>query len=70
MAFHVLFTIAVFYNLDIKEINIKTDFFHSIIDQLLYMKITKKYDYQLKDQICQLKKALYGLKQLSRLWYK
>ena len=69
MIFRILFAIAVFYDLDIEQMDVKTAFLHGIINQLLYMEIPKRYEQQWKDQICQLKKALYGLKQLPRFWY-
>ena len=42
--FYIFFTIAIFYNLDMKQINIKTAFFYNMIDQFLYVKIPKKYE--------------------------
>lgn len=44
MAFHILFAIAAFYNLDIKQMDVKTAFFHGIIDQLFYVEISKGYE--------------------------
>lgn len=42
MAFQALFTIVIFYNLNIKQIDIKIAFLYSIINQLLYMEILCK----------------------------
>lgn len=39
MAFRVLFAIAVFLDLDIDQMDVKTAFFHSLIDQLVYVEI-------------------------------
>lgn len=39
IVFWALFAIAAFYNLNIKQIDIKTAFFYGIIDQPLYIKI-------------------------------
>lgn len=44
MSFQALFTIAAFYNLDIDQIDVKTAFLHDIIDQLLYVKIPRRYE--------------------------
>lgn len=63
MAFRVFFAIAAFYNLDVEQIDVKTAFFHGIIDQLLYIEIPKRYEQPWKDQIYRLKKIFYGLKQ-------
>lgn len=41
MAFKVFFTIAAFFNLDIDQINVKTAFFYTLIDQLVYIEIFK-----------------------------
>ncbi len=69
MVFQALFAIAAFHNLDIEQMDDKTAFLHGIIDQLLYVEISRGYKQQWKNQVCQLKKALYGLKQSPRLWY-
>ena len=69
MAFRALFAIAAFFDLDIKQMYVKTAFLHGIIDQLLYVEVPKGYEQQWKDQVCLLNKALYGLKQSPRLWY-
>ena len=39
MVFQALFAIVPFQNLDIKQMNVKTAFLHSILDWFLYMKI-------------------------------
>ena len=69
MAFRALFAIAAFYNLDIEQMDVKTEFLHGIIDQLLYVEVPRGYEQEWKDQICRLRRALYGLKQSPRLWY-
>lgn len=67
MTSQALFAIAAFYNLDIKQIDVKTAFLHSIIDQLLYVEVPCGYEQQWTDQVCRLKKVLCGLKQSPRL---
>lgn len=37
MAFKVLFAIAVYYNFDIDQMDVKTAFFYEFIDQLVYI---------------------------------
>ena len=46
MTFQALFAIAVFYNLDIEQMNIKTAFLYSIIDHLFYVEVPKRYEEQ------------------------
>ena len=41
MAFRVLFAIAAFFNLDIKQMDVKTAFLYGLIDQLVYVNILK-----------------------------
>lgn len=41
ITFYTFFASVIFYNLDIKQIVVKIDFFYDIIDQFLYMKIWK-----------------------------
>lgn len=43
MVFALLFTIVVFYDLVLEQIEVKTAFLYGIIDQLLYIKVPKKY---------------------------
>lgn len=71
MAFYILFVIATFYKLDIDQIDIKTAFLYSLINQLIYVKQPKDKDTKNSwDFIFQLYKVLYNLKQSLRLWYK
>ena len=44
MAFYILFVIATFYKLDIDQIDIKTAFLYSLINQLIYVKQPKDKD--------------------------
>ncbi len=71
MAFWVLFSIAVYYDLNINQMDVKTAFFYSLINQLVYMQISKGLeDSTNRGKICKLLKGLYKLKQAPRLWYK
>lgn len=68
IAFRVLFAITTFYDLDINQIDIKTVFLYSLIDQLIYVKIPKGTETDAnKNMICKLLIALYSLKQSLRL---
>ena len=68
MAFRVLFAIAVFFNLDIDQMNVKTAFLYRFINQLVYVEIPKSIKIKPNcNLVCKLLKALYGLKQSPRL---
>lgn len=70
IVFGVFFAIAVFYNLDINLMNVKTIFFYSFINQLIYIKIPKYMKTKTnKNMLCQLLKILYILKQCLCFWY-
>lgn len=71
MAFRVFFAIAAYFDLDIDQMDVKTAFLYSFIDQLIYIKQPKGTESDTtKNMVCKLLKALYGLKQSPRLWYK
>lgn len=71
VAFKVLFAIAAYYDLDIDQIDIKTAFLYSLINQLVYIQIpNRSEDTTNKRMVYKLLKALYNLKQVPRLWYK
>lgn len=71
IVFKVLFIIAIFYNLNIDQINIKIVFFHDFINQLIYIKILKKIKIKAnKNIIYKLLKALYSLEQFFCFWFK
>ena len=71
MFFCVLFAIAAFYDLHIDQIDVKTAFLYSFINQLVYVEIPKGTETDVNwGMVCKLLKALYNLKQSPRLWYK
>lgn len=71
MVFRILFAIAIFYDLDINQIDVKTAFFYSLINQLIYIELPKVIKIEAnKNIVYKLLKALYSLKQSSHLWYK
>lgn len=64
MAFRVFFLITAFFNLDINQMDIKTAFLYSFIDQLVYVKIPKGTKTKAnRNMVCKLLKAFYDLKQ-------
>lgn len=64
MVFRILFTIVIFFNLNIDQIEVKIVFLYSFLDQLMYIKIPKSIESKNNQNIiCKLLKALYGLKQ-------
>lgn len=68
MVFWILFTIAVYYDFDIDQIDMKIAFLYSLIDQLVYMQISNSLEISAnKNIICKLLKVLYGLKSAPRL---
>ncbi len=70
MAFRVLFAVAAFFDLDIDQMDVKTAFLYGLIDQLVYVDISKGSETEAnRVMVCKLLKALYGLKQSPRLWY-
>ncbi len=71
MAFRILFALAAFFDLDINQMDVKTAFLYGLIDQLIYMQISKGTETEAtNNMVCKLLKAFYGLKQSPRLWYK
>lgn len=71
MAFRVLFAIAAFLDLKIDQMDVKTAFLYSLINQLVYVKISNgTKSEENRNMICRLLRTFYGLKQFPRLWYK
>lgn len=68
MAFKVVFIIAAYYNLDINQLDIKTAFFYKLINQLVYVQISKGFEtVGNKGMVYKLFKAFYGLKKSFKL---
>lgn len=71
MTFQVLFAITAFFDLDIEQMDDKTAFLYSFIDQLVYINILKKLEVEANCNIVyKLLKTFYSLKKLLQLWYK
>lgn len=68
MVLRVPFAIATNYDLDINQVDIKTAFLYVMIDQLVYIQISKSLETNTnKRMVYKLLKALYYLKQAPRL---
>lgn len=70
MAFRVLFAIAMYYDLGVYQIDVRTIFLYGLTNQLVYVQIPKSSENATnKGMVCKLLKALYRLKKASKLWY-
>src|SRR5262249_14113313 len=68
----ILLAIGATYDLEIKQMDVKTAFLNSDIDTELYVEQSKGYkrkdNESDKELVCKLKKELYGIKQAACLW--
>lgn len=65
MVFKVFFAIAAFFNLDIKQVDLKRIFLYDFINQLIYIDIYKELKVKTnRNMLYKLLKILYKLKQL------
>lgn len=70
MTFRVLFTIAAFFDLDINQMDVKTAFLYGLINQLVYIDISKVSKLKTnREMVYKLLKDHYQLKQFPRLCY-
>ncbi|GJR42337.1 retrotransposon protein, putative, ty1-copia subclass [Tanacetum coccineum] len=70
-AIRILIAIALFYDYEIWQIDVKTAFLNGYISEEVYMEqpegfVNPKYP----NRVCKLKRSIYGLKQASRQWNK
>ena len=67
----VILKLAARLNLEIEQFDMKTAFFHSDLEEEIYMQQPEGLKVKGKENlICKLNKSLYGLKQAPRHWYK
>jgi len=66
MTYKVIFVIAVFYNYELKQMNVKMTFLHSNLKEEVYVIQLTEYEKK-KEKMYILKKALYELKQSFHL---
>jgi hypothetical protein len=68
MTYKIMFAIAAALGLEIDQMDVKTAFLYSDIDEDIYVDQPTGIDDD-TGRVCLLNKALYGLKQSPRLWY-
>ena len=68
MTYKIMFAIAAALGLEIEQMDVKTAFLYSDIDEEIYVEQPTRMD-DGSGRVCRLNKALYGLKQSPRLWY-
>ncbi|GKB11024.1 retrotransposon protein, putative, ty1-copia subclass [Tanacetum coccineum] len=70
-AIRILIAIAVFYDYEIWQMDIKTAFLNGYLNEEVYMEQPKGFVSQkYPNRVCKLKRSIYGLKQASRQWNK
>ncbi|GJR43463.1 retrotransposon protein, putative, ty1-copia subclass [Tanacetum coccineum] len=70
-AIRILIAIVVFYDYEIWQIDVKTDFLNGHISKEVYMVQPKGFvNPKFPNRVCKLKRSIYGLKQASRQWNK
>ena len=66
-----MLSIAASMNLEVEQLDVKTTFLHSDLEEEIYMQQPEGFVEKGKEHlVCQLKKSLYGLKQAPRQWYR
>ena len=66
----ILLSLVAVQDMHLEQIDVKTAFLHSEIDEMIMMSQPEGYeDPEKVDHVCHLKKSLCGLKQSPRLWY-
>ena len=65
-----LLSVAVAFDFEIEQMDVKTAFLHGDLEEEIYMKQPEGFMVKgKKELVCRLKKSLYGLKQSPRMWY-
>ena len=66
-----LIAIAVLHNLDIHQMDMKTTFLNSELNEEIYMELPEGFIVKNQEhKVCKLVKSLYGLKQAPKQWHK
>lgn len=69
MSIRILLTIFAQEDLELEQLDVKTDFLHGELTEKIYMKPPEGYESMFKkDEVCLLNKSIYGLKQAPRQW--
>jgi len=67
----ILLALVAQYKLELDQLNVKTAFLHTDLEEKIYMsQLTGFKTARKENMVCKLKKLLYGLKQSPRQWYK
>ncbi|GJR85589.1 retrotransposon protein, putative, ty1-copia subclass [Tanacetum coccineum] len=70
-AIRILIAIATYYDYEIWQMDVKTDFLNGHLSKEVYMEQLEGFvDPKYLDHVCKLKRSIYGLKQASRQWNK
>ena len=65
-----LLSIAVTYDLEVEQMDVKTTFLHGDLEEEIYMTQLEHFMVEGKNHlVCKLNKSFYGLKQCPRMWY-
>jgi hypothetical protein len=65
-----ILSIVVAFDLEVEQMDVKTEFLHGDLEEQIYMKQPKGFVVKgKKELVFKLKKSLYGLKQSPRMWY-
>jgi hypothetical protein len=65
-----LLSIAIAFDLEVEQMDVKTTFLHRDLEEEIYMKQPKGFVVKgKKELVCNIKKSLYGLKKSPRMWY-
>jgi len=64
MIYKIIFVIVMYYNYELKQMNIKMIFLNSTLKEIIYVVQLTKYEKK-KEKMYRLKKVLYELKQSS-----
>ena len=65
----ILLSLAVHYNWQLIQYDVKNAFFHGDLDEEIYMNIPPGFEGNTSNKVCKLKKTLYELKQYPRVWF-
>ena len=66
---HVVLGLTASLNLEIKQLDVKTTFLHSDLEEEIYMEQPEGFKVKGKENlVCKLKKSLYGLKHAPQQW--
>jgi len=68
MSYKAIFAIAVAYDLEIEQMDVKTAFLYGMVKNDVYVSQPEGFTDGTR-KVCKLRKALYGLKQSPRVWY-